>query len=119
MIRIIGYFGQRIIKYANCLIERNLGLDLGHEWDIGIVMVQRIEHLLSIAEYKRRQSAPGVKVTRRNFGRDRRYPIVNPSSTYAMSKRAAEELALTLGRRYGIPTVNYGTISARETTSEP
>jgi len=30
--------------------------------------------------------------------------IVNPGSTYAMSKRAAEELALTLGRRYGIPT---------------
>jgi dTDP-L-rhamnose 4-epimerase len=30
--------------------------------------------------------------------------VVNPSSTYAMSKRAAEELALTLGRRYGIPT---------------
>jgi dTDP-L-rhamnose 4-epimerase len=30
--------------------------------------------------------------------------VVNPGSTYAMSKRAAEELALTLGRRYGIPT---------------
>ena len=30
--------------------------------------------------------------------------IVNPGSTYAMSKRAAEEMALTLGRRYGIPT---------------
>jgi NAD+ synthase len=32
---------------------------------------------LFLAEYKRRQSAPGVKVTRKNFGRDRRYPIVN------------------------------------------
>jgi dTDP-L-rhamnose 4-epimerase len=30
--------------------------------------------------------------------------VVNPGSTYAMSKRAAEELALTLGARYGIPT---------------
>jgi NAD+ synthase len=39
--------------------------------------VKRVEHLLYLAEYKRRQSAPGVKVTRRNFGRDRRYPIVN------------------------------------------
>ncbi|MEZ5840971.1 MAG: NAD+ synthase [Hyphomicrobiales bacterium] len=39
--------------------------------------VQRIEHLLYIAEYKRRQAAPGVKLTRRNFGRDRRYPITN------------------------------------------
>ncbi len=39
--------------------------------------VKKIERLLYIAEYKRRQSAPGVKVTRKNFGRDRRYPIVN------------------------------------------
>jgi NAD+ synthase len=39
--------------------------------------VKRIEKLLYLAEYKRRQSAPGVKVTRKNFGRDRRYPIVN------------------------------------------
>ena len=37
----------------------------------------RIEHLLYIAEYKRRQAAPGVKITRKNFGRDRRYPITN------------------------------------------
>ncbi len=40
-------------------------------------VVARIDRLLNIAEYKRRQAAPGVKVTRRNFGRDRRYPIVN------------------------------------------
>ena len=33
--------------------------------------------LLNLAEYKRRQAAPGVKVTLKNFGRDRRYPIVN------------------------------------------
>lgn len=39
--------------------------------------VARIEHLLYIAEYKRRQSPPGVKITRKNFGRDRRYPITN------------------------------------------
>jgi NAD+ synthase len=39
--------------------------------------VRRIERLLYIAEYKRRQSAPGVKVGPKNFGRDRRYPIVN------------------------------------------
>ncbi|HZC97271.1 MAG TPA: NAD+ synthase, partial [Bradyrhizobium sp.] len=37
----------------------------------------RIDRLLNIAEYKRRQAAPGVKVTSRNFGRDRRYPITN------------------------------------------
>ncbi len=40
-------------------------------------MVVRVDRLLNIAEYKRRQAAPGVKVTRRNFGRDRRYPITN------------------------------------------
>jgi len=39
--------------------------------------VRRVERLLYLAEYKRRQSAPGVKVGPRNFGRDRRYPIVN------------------------------------------
>jgi NAD+ synthase len=39
--------------------------------------VKKIERLLYLAEYKRRQAAPGVKVTRKNFGRDRRYPIVN------------------------------------------
>jgi NAD+ synthase len=39
--------------------------------------VRKIERLLYIAEYKRRQSAPGVKVTTKAFGRERRYPIVN------------------------------------------
>lgn len=39
--------------------------------------VKKIERLLYIAEYKRRQAAPGVKISSRNFGRDRRYPIIN------------------------------------------
>ncbi|MDD9909937.1 MAG: NAD+ synthase [Ahrensia sp.] len=39
--------------------------------------VERMEHLLYIAEYKRRQAAPGVKITRRSFGKERRYPITN------------------------------------------
>jgi NAD+ synthase len=46
---------------------------LGHDLET----VKKIERLLYLAEYKRRQSAPGVKVTKKNFGRDRRYPIVN------------------------------------------
>ena len=45
----------------------------GHE----LTLVKRIQHMLYIAEYKRRQAAPGVKITRKNFGRDRRYPITN------------------------------------------
>ena len=60
-----------------CLVEKEMGVDdivkRGHAPDL----VRRIEHLLYIAEYKRRQSAPGVKLSDRNFGRDRRYPITN------------------------------------------
>ncbi len=40
-------------------------------------IVRRIQHLLYLAEYKRRQAPPGVKITPRGFGRDRRYPITN------------------------------------------
>ena len=43
--------------------------------------VARIERLLYLAEYKRRQAPPGVKLGKRNFGRDRRYPITNAFRT--------------------------------------
>ena len=39
--------------------------------------VTRVQRLLYLAEYKRRQAPPGVKITRKSFGRDRRYPITN------------------------------------------
>jgi NAD+ synthase len=39
--------------------------------------VARVQRLLYAAEYKRRQAPPGVKITRKSFGRDRRYPITN------------------------------------------
>ncbi len=59
------------------LVEREMSvaeiIDKGHDKDV----VKKIEHLLYIAEYKRRQAAPGIKITSRNFGRDRRYPITN------------------------------------------
>jgi NAD+ synthase len=48
-------------------------VDAGFDRDTVI----KVERLLNAAEYKRRQAAPGVKVTLKNFGRDRRYPIVN------------------------------------------
>ncbi|HXX49845.1 MAG TPA: NAD+ synthase [Xanthobacteraceae bacterium] len=60
--------------------------------------VTKVERMLYLAEYKRRQAAPGVKVTLKNFGRDRRYPIVNrfkdpgtalPQSDETPGKRAA------------------------------
>ena len=37
--------------------------------------VRRVARLVLASEYKRRQSAPGPKITTRAFGRDRRYPI--------------------------------------------
>lgn len=60
-----------------CLIE--------HEMPIADIVargypeatVARVWRMLDRAEYKRRQAPPGVKLTRRSFGRDRRYPITN------------------------------------------
>ena len=40
-------------------------------------VVRKVSNLLDIAEYKRRQAPPGVKITSKAFGRDRRYPITN------------------------------------------
>ncbi len=60
-----------------CLVEQEMALpDIvarGHPAET----VARVARLLTIAEYKRRQAAPGVKISARNFGRDRRYPITN------------------------------------------
>ncbi len=60
-----------------CLVEEEMPLgDIvarGHAPDV----VKKVERLLYLAEYKRRQAAPGVKISERNFGRDRRYPITN------------------------------------------
>jgi NAD+ synthase len=61
-------------------------------------VVARIDRLLNIAEYKRRQAAPGVKVTQRNFGRDRRYPIINK---FRDSGKALPEPDETLMSRAG------------------
>ncbi|MCY4039488.1 MAG: NAD+ synthase [Hyphomicrobiales bacterium] len=60
-----------------CLVEDDMPVseivDQGYEENT----TRRIENLLLASEYKRRQSAPGVKISARNFGRDRRYPITN------------------------------------------
>jgi NAD+ synthase len=59
------------------LIEDDMGRDdivaKGYERET----VQRVWRMLDLAEYKRRQAPPGVKTTRRAFGRERRYPITN------------------------------------------
>jgi NAD+ synthase len=61
----------------NCLVELEMPLPeivaRGHAPEL----VKKVERMLYLAEYKRRQAAPGVKITQKNFGRDRRYPITN------------------------------------------
>lgn len=59
------------------LVEKELGVAelLAEGFDRATVI--RVWKLLDRAEYKRRQSAPGVKITPRSFGKDRRYPITN------------------------------------------
>ena len=64
-------------KMLHALVEEERSVDevvaLGFDREV----VTRIERLLYLAEYKRRQAPPGVKLGTRNFGRDRRYPITN------------------------------------------
>jgi NAD+ synthase len=60
-----------------CLVENEMSIaDIvkrGH----ALETVKKVERLLYLAEYKRRQAAPGVKISMKSFGRDRRYPITN------------------------------------------
>lgn len=60
-----------------CLIEEEMSLnniaDQGHNLETA----DKVRYMLNRAEYKRRQAPPGVKITRRSFGRDRRYPLTN------------------------------------------
>ena len=60
-----------------CLIEKEMSVRDIISKGFDEATVRRVEHLLYIAEYKRRQAPPGPKVTAVNFGRDRRYPITN------------------------------------------
>ncbi|MEX1146930.1 MAG: NAD+ synthase [Sphingomonadales bacterium] len=68
-----------------CLIEEDLSvaeiIARGHAPEV----VERVEKMLYVAEYKRRQAPPGVKITRCHFGRDRRYPITNRFRTTRQS----------------------------------
>lgn len=48
-------------------------IDAGYDAE----MVNRIIRMVQLNEYKRRQAPPGVRITQRAFGRDRRYPITS------------------------------------------
>ncbi len=68
---------DRLDDILQSLIERELSVQeivaRGHDRE----EVTRVWRLLDLAEYKRRQAAPGPKITRRAFGKERRYPITN------------------------------------------
>jgi NAD+ synthase len=59
------------------LVEHELTFDAVTRRGHDRALVERVWAMLLRAEYKRRQAPPGVKITSRAFGRDRRYPITN------------------------------------------
>jgi NAD+ synthase len=63
------------------LVEEELSVDDVAARGFDREVVAKIERLLYTAEYKRRQAPPGVKLGKKNFGRDRRYPITNAFRT--------------------------------------
>jgi NAD+ synthase len=54
-------------------------------------VVRKVSNLLDLAEYKRRQAPPGVKITAKAFGRDRRYPITNAFRRIGLAELPAVE----------------------------
>lgn len=60
-----------------CLVEKEMSVAEIVALGFDRATVKKVEHLLYIAEYKRFQSAPGVRLTQKAFWLDRRYPIVN------------------------------------------
>src|SRR5688572_8962 len=60
-----------------CLVEREMTVDEIAAKGYDRATVVRVWRMLDLAEYKRRQAPPGVKISSRAFGRDRRYPITN------------------------------------------
>ncbi|MFC3086514.1 NAD+ synthase [Tabrizicola soli] len=60
-----------------CLVEREMSVAETVARGFDRDTVKKVEHLLYLAEYKRFQSAPGVRLTQKAFWLDRRYPIVN------------------------------------------
>jgi NAD+ synthase len=59
------------------LNERDMGVTEVAADGFDPELVARVWRMLQNAEYKRRQAPPGVKISSRSFGRDRRYPITN------------------------------------------
>ncbi len=92
---------EELDDMLKCLVEDEMPLGeivaRGHDQAV----VERIARLLNVAEYKRRQAAPGVKISARNFGRDRRYPITNrfreDVAGYRIDPKSAPKMSATAG----------------------
>ena len=65
----------------DAIMERYLELDQSPREIVAAgfpeAVVRKVVRLIDASEYKRRQSAPGIRVTKRGFGKDRRYPVTN------------------------------------------
>nr|ART35854.1 B306 [uncultured bacterium] len=72
------------------MIEEDLGVGdiVARGFDRATVV--KVWRMVTIAEYKRRQAPPGVKITRRAFGRERRYPITNAFNEAALAQEPAQ-----------------------------
>ena len=68
---------EELDAILNGLVEEELSVSQIVERGFARDTVVRVQRMLYAAEYKRRQAPPGVKITSRNFGRDRRYPLTN------------------------------------------
>lgn len=68
-----GVLDQIIVEY----VERDASVDSIVALGVDLSTVLKITTLIDQSEYKRRQSAPGVRITEKAFGRDRRLPIIN------------------------------------------
>ncbi|TVR82576.1 MAG: NAD+ synthase [Rhodospirillales bacterium] len=68
---------EELDAILHCLIEEDRSIADVVAAGFDAATVRRVWQMLDRAEYKRRQAPPGVKITDRAFGRDRRYPITN------------------------------------------
>ena len=91
-----------------CMVEQEMSVHeivaRGHADEV----VRKVERLLYISEYKRRQAAPGVKISSRNFGRDRRYPITN---RFRESREVAVEVPSAKAPRVVAPRSDGGDLA--------
>jgi NAD+ synthase (glutamine-hydrolysing) len=61
--------------------DKSIGEIVSEGYDRAVV--ERVIKMVDLNEYKRRQAAPGVRITKRAFGRDRRYPITSGFKSFS------------------------------------